>query len=67
MNIINDGLYNIEKNRSIYHFFDNFGNAIILQRNGNLRGAIKENIKLTKLENYIPYLKFLKLALIKII
>ena len=37
MTIINKGLYNIEKNCSLYHPLNNIGNAIIIKNEDNLK------------------------------
>ena len=66
MTIINEGLYNIKKNTTLYHPLSNIGDAIIMNNITNLKGFIKENIKLTKLESYIPFLSSKNLALIKL-
>ena len=66
MTIINEGLYNINKNWTLYHPISNIGNAYIMNNISNLKGFIKENIKLTKLESYIPFLKSKNIALIKL-
>lgn len=68
LTIINKGLYNLVKNRYLYHPNDNVGNAIIFSDFNNLdfKQFEKEYIKLTKLKYYIPYLKTKNLALIKL-
>ncbi len=68
MTIINKGLDNSIKNSSLYHPLKNIGNAIEYQEKNNLKinNYFKEDIKLTKLNNYISYLKSKNLALIKL-
>ena len=65
MTIINEGLYNINKNCSLYHDLSNIGDTEI-NNFSNLKSVIKENVKLTKLESYIPFLKSKNVALIKL-
>ena len=52
----------------LYHHLSNIGNAKLLCNGERFNGAchFAENIKLTKLSNYIPYFKDKNLALIKI-
>lgn len=50
----------------MYHSFRNVGNARIFNRKDDVEGYFKEKIKLTKLADYIPYLKSKNLALIKL-
>ena len=66
MTIINEGLYNAEKNLTLYHPLINFGNGIIIQGEINSTKYIKQNVRITKLSAYIPYLKYKCLALIKL-
>ena len=66
MTIINEGLYNIEQNLTLYHPLNNFGNGIIIQGKINSTKFIKQNVQITKLSAYIPYLKYKYLALIKL-
>ena len=66
--LINKGLDIEETNISIYHPLINIGNAISSNdaHNSNIKNYIKEEIILTKLENYIPYLVNKNLALMKL-
>ena len=66
--LINKGLDIEETNISIYHPLINIGNAISSNdaHNSNITNYIKEEIILTKLENYIPYLVNKNLALMKL-
>ena len=66
--LINKGLDIEETNISIYHPLINIGNAISSNdaHNSNIKNYIKEEIILTKLENYIPYLVTKNLALMKL-
>ena len=68
MTIINSGLDNSTKNTSLYHPVDNIGNAFIFEgvKKINLQNYSKEDIKLSKLSDYIPYLNGKNLALIKL-
>ena len=68
MTIINKGLDTLSKNESIYHPLSNIGNAHIFPRKKklNLKNYEKEEIILTNLKNYISYLKYKNLALIKL-
>ena len=68
MIIINKGLDIVEKNTIIYHPFKNSGDAIIFHNNfeKNRSNYFSEEIKLTKLNNYIEFLKDKYLALIKL-
>ena len=65
---INKGLDIEETNISIYHPLINIGNAISSNdaHNSNITNYIKEEIILTKLEKYIPYLVNKNLALMKL-
>ena len=66
--LINKGLDIEETNISIYHPLINIGNAISSNdaHNSNIKNYIKEEIILTKLEKYIPYLVNKNLALMKL-
>ena len=66
--LINKGLDIEETNISIYHPLINIGNAISSNDayNSNIKNYIKEEINLTKLEKYIPYLVNKNLALMKL-
>ena len=66
--LINKGLDIEETNISIYHPLINIGNAISSNdaHNSNITNYIKEEIILTKLEKYIPYLVNKNLALMKL-
>ena len=66
--LINKGLDIEETNISIYHPLINVGNAISSNdaHNSNIKNYIKEEIILTKLEKYIPYLVNKNLALMKL-
>lgn len=66
--LINKGLYNEDKRCDLYHFKGNKGNAIINCNNNNFtRNEIKEGeIILTKLDNYLPFIRGKNLLLIKI-
>ena len=66
--LINKGLDIEETNISIYHPLINIGNAISSNdaHNSNITNYIKEEIILTKLEKYIPYLVIKNLALMKL-
>ena len=66
--IINYGLDSSTKNCSLYHPLGNVGNAYTLDgvKNPNLKDHIKEDIKLSKLSDYIPYLSTKNLAFIKL-
>lgn len=66
--LINKGLDIEETNISIYHPLINVGNAISSNDayNSNIKNYIKEEIILTKLEKYIPYLVNKNLALMKL-
>ena len=68
MRIINKGLDVEEKNAILYHPFENLGNAIIFHNNfqKNKNNYLKEEIKLTKLNNYFEFFKNKNLALIKL-
>lgn len=66
--IINLGLDSEKKNCILYHPLRNIGNAYIFPDTYkfNKSDYIQENIKLTKLKYYIPFLKNKNLALIKL-
>ena len=66
--LINKGLYNEDKRCNLYHFKGNKGNAIInCNKNTFTKKEIKEGeIILTKLDNYLPFIKGKNLLLIKI-
>jgi FkbM family methyltransferase len=66
--LINKGLDIEETNKSLYHPLINIGNAISSNdaHNSNITNYIKEEIILTKLEKYIPYLVIKNLALMKL-
>lgn len=66
--LINKGLDIEETNISIYHPLINIGNAISSNdaHNSSIKNYIKEEIILTKLEKYIPYLVNKNLALMKL-
>ena len=66
--IINLGLDSEKKNCILYHPLKNIGNAYIFPDTYkfNKSDYIQENIKLTKLKYYIPFLKYKNLALIKL-
>ena len=66
--LINKGLDIEETNISIYHPLINIGNGISSNdaHNSNITNYIKEEIILTKLEKYIPYLVNKNLALMKL-
>ena len=66
--IINKGLDNELNNCTLYHPSNNIGNAIIFkdQQNININHYEKEEIKLTKLDNYLTFLCKKNLALIKL-
>ena len=66
--IINEGLDNKEKNCILYHYLGNVGNAVTIDDINiiHLKNYIKEEIKLSTLNKYIPYLKTKNLALIKL-
>ena len=66
--IINSGLDNVTKNSSLYHPLYNIGNAYTYDaaKKLNLKNYIKEDIKFSKLSDYIPYLSNKNLALIKL-
>ena len=68
MTIINRGLDIEEKNSTIYHPLDNLGDAIIFHNDSKINKSnyFKEEIKITRLSNYIEYLKDKNLALIKL-
>ena len=68
MIIINKGLDIEEKNTTIYHPLKNSGDAIVFHNNfeSNKSNFFSEEIKLTKLNNYIEFLKDKYLALIKL-
>ena len=68
MTIINRGLDIEEKNSTIYHPLINLGNAIVFHNESKINKSnfYKEEIKLTRLSNYIEYLKDKNLALIKL-
>ena len=66
--LINKGIYNEEKNCTLYYDLLNVGDGILFCGNNkfNQTNYYFENIKLTKLSNYITYLKDKNLAFIKI-
>lgn len=68
MTIINKGLGNSIKESSLCHPFKNIGNAIEFteKNNSKINDCLKEDIKLTTLNNYISFLKSKYLALIKL-
>ena len=68
MTIINRGLDIEEKNSTIYHPLENLGDAIVFHNESKINKSnyYKEEIKLTRLSNYIEYLKDKNLALIKL-
>jgi FkbM family methyltransferase len=68
MTIINRGLDIEEKNFTIYHPLTNLGDAIIFNNNSKINKTdyFEEDIKTTKLSNYIEYLKDKNLGLIKL-
>ena len=66
--IINKGLDNELNNCTIYHPTNNIGDAIIFKDpiNIDINHYVKEEIKLTKLDNYLTFLLKKNLALIKL-
>ena len=66
--IINKGLDNELNNCTLYHPSNNIGDAIIIkdQQNIDFNYYEKEEIKLTKLDNYLTFLCKKNLALIKL-
>ena len=68
MTIINKGLDIIEKNCILYHELKNVGNALTFKdiHKLHLKNYTKEEIKLSTLNKYIPYLQTKYLALIKL-
>jgi len=68
MRIINKGLDVEDKNTILYHPRENLGNAIIFHNDfqKNKSNYLKEEIKLTKLNNYFEFFKNKNLALIKL-
>lgn len=67
ISIINSGLDSSTKNCSLYHPKNNIGNALTFDgKKKNLKKYIKEDIKLSKLSDYLPYLINKNLAFIKL-
>ena len=68
MIIINKGLDIIEKNSTLYHPYGNLGNAYIFNSTIKVNKSeyFAEEIRMSKLSNYIEYLKDKNLALIKL-
>lgn len=66
--IINKGLDIENKNCSLYHPLSNIGNAFLIcdQEKYINQSYFEEKIKLTKLSNYIPFLRNKNLAVMKI-